>query len=235
LAGNRNTGFLAATGEIVGSCDDDDEWLQGKLRAQVTLFLAHPEASAVACGFFYSFRGQDTARVAPKPVLSFQDFLEDRHLEANSSTYLMRLDTLRNRVGLLDEDLPGSYAEDYELMLRAARLGPVVCLREVYARVFLHDSSFFASAWQTMNDSLLYLLGRVPEIQGSAVGRARIQGQLAFANAALGNRKVAARYALHSLASSRRARQSYAALLVASGLVSADRMLSLSRRFGRGI
>ena len=31
LAGARNTGILAATGELVAFCDDDDEWLPGKL------------------------------------------------------------------------------------------------------------------------------------------------------------------------------------------------------------
>jgi len=36
LAGSRNTGIVAADGELVAFCDDDDRWLPGKLRAQVT-------------------------------------------------------------------------------------------------------------------------------------------------------------------------------------------------------
>ena len=35
LAGARNTGILDATGDLVAFCDDDDEWLPGKLAAQV--------------------------------------------------------------------------------------------------------------------------------------------------------------------------------------------------------
>jgi glycosyltransferase involved in cell wall biosynthesis len=235
LAGNRNTGYLAAHGELVGSCDDDDEWLPGKLRAQVSLLRTHPEASAAASGFVYRYRNKDIVRAATSPLLSFADLLNDRHLEANASTYLIPRAELLDSIGLVDEMLPGSYAEDYELLLRAARRGPIACVAEPMSRVYLHDGSFFASRWQTINDALLYLLDQVPEFRQDAAGLARLEGQLAFANAALGHRRAAAQWALRSLRKSRRARQSYAALLVAARLVSADRVLSTARRFGRGI
>ncbi|MEO6500941.1 MAG: glycosyltransferase [Jatrophihabitantaceae bacterium] len=235
LAGNRNTGYLAATGELVGSCDDDDEWLPGKLRAQIDLLRKHPEASAAASGFVYHYRGKDIPRLAELPALTFADLLNDRHIEANASTYLIPRADLLDRIGLVDEQLPGSYAEDYELLLRAARLGPIVCVEEPQSRVYLHDSSFFASRWQTINDALVYLLDRVPEFGQDPAGLARIEGQIAFSHAALGQRSAAAKWALRSLRKSRRARQSYAALVVASRLVSADRVLATARRFGRGI
>ncbi|MEW1949514.1 glycosyltransferase family 2 protein [Pseudarthrobacter sp902506025] len=235
LAGNRNTGYLAATGELVGSCDDDDEWLPGKLRAQVELLRKHPEASAAASGFLYHYRGKDIPRRAELPALTFSDMLHDRHLEANASTYLIPREELINTIGLVDEQLPGGYAEDYELLLRAARVGPIVCVQEPQSRVHLHDSSFFASRWQTINDALLYLLDRVPEFQQDPAGLARIEGQIAFSHAASGNRSSAAKWAVRSLRKSRRARQSYAALVVASGLASADRVQATARRFGRGI
>ncbi len=235
LAGNRNTGYLAATGELVGSCDDDDEWLPGKLRAQVDLLRKHPEASAAASGFVYHYRGKDIPRLAELPALTFSDLLNDRHIEANASTYLIPRTELLDRIGLVDEQLPGSYAEDYELLLRAARLGPIVCVEQPQSRVYLHDSSFFASRWQTINDALTYLLDRVPEFSQDPAGLARIEGQIAFSHAALGHRAAAAKWALRSLRKSRRARQSYAALVVASRLISADRVLAAARRFGRGI
>ncbi len=235
LAGNRNTGYLAATGELVASCDDDDEWLPGKLRAQVCLLRKHPEATAAASGFVYHYRGKDIPRLAGTAELTFADLLNDRHIEANASTYLIPRERLLSDIGLVDEQLPGSYAEDYELLLRAAKLGPIVCVPEPQSRVHLHDSSFFASRWQTINEALMYLLDRVPEFQQDPPGLARIEGQIAFSHAALGNRGAAASWAFRSLRRSRQARQSYAALLVASRLVSADRVLSTARRFGRGI
>lgn len=235
LAGNRNTGYLAATGELVGSCDDDDEWLSGKLTAQVNLLRKHPEASAAASGFLYHYRGKDIPRQAELPLLTFSDMLHNRHLEANASTYLIPRLELLSTIGLVDEQLPGSYAEDYELLLRAARLGPIVCVEEPQARVYLHESSFFASRWRTINAALLYLLDRVPEFRHDPAGLARIEGQIAFSQAASGDRASAAKWALRSLRRSRRARQSYAALLVASGLASADQVQAAARRFGRGI
>jgi glycosyltransferase involved in cell wall biosynthesis len=235
LAGNRNTGFLAANGELIGSCDDDDEWLPSKLRVQVGLLRQQPKASAAASGFVYSYRGNELPREAPQDLLTFEDLLHDRHLEANASTYLIPRRLLIEKIGLVDEQLPGSYAEDYELLLRAARLGPIVCARQPLSRVYLHDSSFFASRWQTIHDALLFLLEQVPEFRHEPVGLARIEGQIAFAHAALGRRAQAARWGLRSLRRSRRPKQSYAALLVATGLVSADRVLATARRFGRGI
>lgn len=235
LAGNRNTGYLAARGELIGSCDDDDEWLPGKLRAQVSLLREHPEASAAASGFFFHYRGKDIPRQAGSPVLSFEDLLNDRHPEANASTYLIPRARLLTEIGLVDEELPGGYVEDYELLLRAARLGPILCVQQPLSRIYLHDSSFFVGRWQTVNDALMYLLEKVPEFQQDRKGLARIEGQIAFSHAGAGHRAAAVKWAVRSLRKSRRARQSYAALAVASGVLSADQVLSLARRFGRGI
>ena len=35
LAGGRNSGILAGSGELVAFCDDDDEWLPTKVEKQV--------------------------------------------------------------------------------------------------------------------------------------------------------------------------------------------------------
>ncbi len=42
LAGSRNTGILAAQGELVAFCDDDDVWLPGKLGARCGLMAEQP-------------------------------------------------------------------------------------------------------------------------------------------------------------------------------------------------
>jgi len=234
LAGTRNTGYLAATGALVGTCDDDDEWLSGKLDQQVRLFTAHPDASASATGIVIDHRGHDIARDSPPASLTFDDLLLDRHMEVHPSSFLFRRAAL-NTIGLVDEDLPGGYAEDYEWLLRAARSGPVVCVPDPLVRVYWHDASFFVSRWNTIDAALTYLLEKFPEFDRQPAGKARIEGQIAFANAALGRRRVAVRFARRSLRKSPKVKQSYAALLVASRLVSPDRVVSTARRFGRGI
>jgi glycosyltransferase involved in cell wall biosynthesis len=235
LAGNRNTGYLAATGEYVASCDDDDEWLSGKLSAQIAALQARPEASGAASGYLLSYDGRDVERTAPLPELTFDDLLRHRHTEANASTYVLRRAALLGEVGLVDEQLPGSYAEDYDLLLRAARTGPILCVQQPLTRVYVHKSSFFADKWRTIDLALAYLLDKVPEFAGDETGLGRIEGQRAFAKAALGQRREAVRLARRSLRRSWRGKQSWAALVVASGLASPGRVLAAAQRAGYGI
>lgn len=234
LAGTRNTGYLQAAGELICGCDDDDEWLPGKVSAQVELLRSRPDASACGTGILINHRGRDLQRPADHAELSFDDLLRSRHIEANSSSFMARKAGLLGPVGLVDEDLPGGYAEDYEWLLRAARTGPILCVQEPLTRIYWHDSSFFVSRWTMIDEALTYLLARVPEFSRQPRGLARIEGQIAFANAAMGRRRRAVRYAGRSLRRSRRVRHSYAALLVASGLMSADRVIAAGRRVGRG-
>ena len=235
LAGNRNTGYLAASGEYVASCDGDDEWLPGKLTAQIALLRERPDASAAAGSYFFHYEGKDMERAAAAAELTFADFLRDRHTEANASTYVIRRRLLLERIGLVDEKLPGGYAEDYELLLRAARIGPVLCVQAPVTRVYLHRQSFFADKWRTIDEALEYLIAKVPELTGDDVGFGRMAGQQAFAKAALGQRRAAVRLAMTSLRRSRRSKQGWAALAVASRMVSASRVLATAQRFGFGI
>jgi glycosyltransferase involved in cell wall biosynthesis len=235
LAGNRNTGYLAATGEFVGGCDDDDEWLPGKVTAQVRLLLERPDASLAATGMLVHYRGEDIPRPSPDHDLVLSDFLKERYPEVNASAFLIARDRLLDQIGLVDEELPGSYGEDYEFLIRAARFGPVVCVPEPLTRIHYHDSSFFVSRWRTIDQALTYILDKVPEFADEPRGRARIEGQLAFANAAMGQRPAAVRYAWSSLKRRPRTKHSYAALLVAGRVVSADRVVSMARRRGHGI
>ncbi|RKS71328.1 GT2 family glycosyltransferase [Motilibacter peucedani] len=235
LAGNRNSGYLVATGELVCACDDDDEWMQGKLTAQVRLMQASPSASACVTGIVIAHEGRELERRAPAHPLELSDMLRDRHIEIHPSAFMVSREHLLSDIGLVDEEIPGGYGEDYEWLLRAARVGPIVSVPEPYVRVYWHDSSFFVSKWDTIEKALTYLLERFPEFETEPAGLARVEGQLAFASAAMGQRRKAVSTAVRSLRRSRTPKQSYAALLVASRLVSADRVVTTARRFGHGI
>lgn len=235
LAGNRNTGYLLATGELLAGCDDDDEWLPGKLTAQVRLLQAHPEASVVSSGIFVHFRGRDLPRIPSSAELHLEDFLKDRHLEVNPCSNLMRRREVLDQIGLVDEEIPGGYGEDYEWILRAARCGPVICDPRPLVRVHWHDNSYFVNDWRTNIAALTYLTERVPEFQGAPAGLARLEGQIAFAHAALNERQLALRLSWRALNRNLRTRQAWAALLVTTKVVSASRVLAYSRRFGHGI
>ena len=65
LAGARNSGILAATGELVAFCDDDDEWLPEKLTRQVARLLATPSAAVSTTGILVRYQDRTTTRLAP--------------------------------------------------------------------------------------------------------------------------------------------------------------------------
>lgn len=235
LAGNRNTGYLAATGEYLAACDDDDEWFPDKLRTQLPLFDRRPEASCVASGSTFHFEGHDVPRPATRTELTFDELLAERHPEVHISTCVFPRALLLDTIGLVDEKLPASYAEDFELMLRAARVGPIVCVERPLARVYQHRSSFFADKWRSIDEALAYLMAEVPEFSRAPKGLARMEGQRAFAKAAVGERRAAVRLAVRSLRRSPTVKQSWFTFLVAARVMKPEQVLTLARRFGRGI
>src|SRR5690606_35465850 len=75
LAGARNTGILAASGELVAFCDDDDTWLPGKLRRQVEVLLGAPETEIVCCGIRVIYERTEAERVLDRTSVTFADLL----------------------------------------------------------------------------------------------------------------------------------------------------------------
>ena len=55
-AAARNAALRIATGEYLAFLDSDDEWLLGKLSAQLDYLEKHPEMAACATSHFYQLR-----------------------------------------------------------------------------------------------------------------------------------------------------------------------------------
>lgn len=235
LAGARNSGILAARAELVAFCDDDDEWLPGKLRAQVELLRKWPDSSVVATGIFVRFKGRDVQRLAADRPLGYDDFLQDRHMEVNPCTVLVRRSVLLESIGLVDEAIPGGYGEDYEWLLRAARVAEIRSVPVPLVRVNWHASSFFADRWQTIIAALQHLLARYPDFTRHPRGLARIEGQIAFAHAGLGDARAARDWARRALTHRLAEPRAYLALLCSTGLIASETIVKLAHRAGRGI
>lgn len=235
LPGARNTGILHARGHLVAFCDDDDRWLPGKLRAQVEAMSADPDADFVTCGIRIGYGTTRTDRSLPARHVTFGDLLRSRLTELHPSTFLIKRTALLNGIGLVDEEIPGGYGEDYELLLRAAKRAPIRNAPEVLTEVDWHPRSHFAGRWITISQALQWLLERYPEFGATPRGYARIAGQIAFALAAAGNRGAAARWAARAIRSNPLEARAYLGALVASGLVSGDRFMRALQRRGRGI
>lgn len=234
LAGARNAGALVAGGELLGFCDDDDAWLPDKLRLQVDA-MATRSSTVATCGLYIHYRGRVIPRRPQTREVTFADLLRSRVMEAHPSTILVRREDFLGSIGPVDESIPGSYAEDYEWLLRAARRHPIVVVPEALVAVSWNGPSYFAGRWETIARALRYLLDRYPEFRTVPRGLARIQGQIAFALAASGRRREALTWAWRSLASSVGEPRAYLALAIAAHLASPERLLRLAHRFGRGI
>lgn len=232
LAGARNTGITSSDGALVAFCDDDDEWDADKLRMQAAR-LESSTAEFVACGVRIHHSGRVTARLPPRSV-QLSQLVRERVAALHPSTFVMRRSAL-HEIGLVDEEIPGSYGEDYDWLLRAARLGPIVSVEQALADVHWHEQSFFAERWQTIADALSYLLRKHPELNADPRGLARIQGQIAFAQAALARRSPACQASWRALRNNPLERRAYLALAVASGIVPATSIVRHANRRGRGI
>jgi glycosyltransferase involved in cell wall biosynthesis len=230
LAGARNTGIVSGSGSLIAFCDDDDEWHPDKLSLQADRLQS---AEFVVCGVRIHHAGHETVRLPP-PEIGLADLVRSRITAVHPSTFVIRRDALIG-MGLVDEKIPGSYGEDYDLLMRAARRGPIVAVAEPLADVHWHRQSFFAEGWSSRASALEYLLDKHPEFAGDRRGLARMQGRIAFAQAALQRRAAAGRSSWRAIRNNPAERRAYLALAVASGAVPASLIMRLANQRGRGI
>jgi glycosyltransferase involved in cell wall biosynthesis len=219
-SGTRNAGILAADSELIGFCDDDDLWLPGKLISQVTALRERPRAVFAACGDVSVYDGWTTECVWPKPQIAHVDLLESRVKEAPLPSFLAYRKALLGPIGLFSEDIPGGFAEDYDLLLRAARVAPVVYVPMLGVLVRIHGrTSHFSGDWTTIATANEWLLAHYPEFATERRGFARLAGQIGIAWGMLGARRNALRWARRSFLSSPLEVRSYVVTAMAIGAV----------------
>ena len=179
--------------------------------------------------------GVEVPRLAGTDSVTRADLARRRMAMLHSSTLLVRRDALLGRLGLVDEAIPGSQNEDWDLLLRAAARAPIPHVDEPLVRVLWGRSSHFSRQWETRVSSLEWMLERHPDIAGDDQGAARVFGQLAFGCAALGRRAAAARWASRAMRRRVSEPRAYLALAVACRVLSAESVMSFLHRRGRGL
>jgi glycosyltransferase involved in cell wall biosynthesis len=235
LAGARNTGLVQATAELVAFCDDDDTWLPDKLDWQVQALTDDPQAEFVCCGIEVQYNDRPHPRTLKKTKVTLHELLRDRMTELHPSTFVMRRKAVLDGFGLVQEQIPGSYAEDYEFLIRAARQHPISNVEKVGVRVLWSTGSFFAERWSTIELALTWLLDEYPEFTEVPAGRARITGQIAFASAANGEHRQSWRWIATTLRTHPTEARTYLAALVNLRLIRPESVVRLLHRYGRGL
>lgn len=236
LGGSRNTGILAATGDWVAFCDDDDRWLPGKLGAQLAALERDPDAEMVSTAMVVDWRGRRSVRLADRGFVDHDAFVRSRMAMLHSSSFLFRRTTLIDKIGLVEESLPGGgMAEDWDLLLRASRRRPVLHVDAPLVVVSWGRSSYFSEAWQDRNLAHLWLIEHHPEMGADRWAAALLYGKVAFGCAVLHRRRDAASWALRSIGARWREPRGYLALASAAGLLPAGLFLRALNRHGHGI
>lgn len=234
LPGARNSGIDKASNAWIALCDDDDEWLPGKLQAQFQALADLPAARAACTGVLIRYEDNDTPRLPDAAKLTFEGFLQDRMTEVHPSSWLVHAETKRNEIGLVDEEIPGGYAEDYDFMLRTARVCPIAVAPQPLTRVWWHGASFFFERWKMIDEALGYLTDKYPEFNDHRAGLARIRGQQAVAKAAMGDREGAMKTIAEIAKLNPTEKRIPLAMAVAAGLP-AEKALKAAHRLGKGI
>lgn len=231
-AGARNTGLGLVAGDYVATCDDDDVWHPGKLQAQVKRLLDEPDLLVVGSGMRLLLPGN---RILDWPGraerVSYQLLLRNRVKELNCSTLAMRREAFAT-VGLYDEDLP--YGEDYDWVLRAAKVGGIGLVAQPLADIRKNGTSWYQSAAYKTAEGLESLLAKHPDIATSRRGHARMLGQIAYARSSVGERGPALRYTLRALRRWPLSPHPYIALVQITTRIHPRYVLRAARLLGRG-
>lgn len=234
LAGARNTGILALDTELVAFCDDDDVWLDGKLRRQVTRLQSTPGAEFVTTAMRVDFGDRSTVRLAGRDLVTVEDMARSRMAMLHSSSFVFRRAAMIDGFGLVDETLPRSMAEDWDLLLRAARQADIVHVDEPLVGIQWGASSYFNDAWRDKNEAHSWLLDNHPEIVADRIGAGLQYGKLAFGHAVLGERRDSLRWTWRCARTNPLERRWALALLVQAGVSGEWIQKELNRR-GHGV
>ena len=235
LAGARNTGLDLAAGDYIATCDDDDTWHPAKLLAQITRLLDEPDLLVVGAGLRFRLPGGKFADWPGRAErISYDLLLRNRVKELHSSTLVMRRDAFA-KAGRYDEKLPRGYAEDYDWVLRAGRVGHIGIVTEPLADIRKEGQSWYRESAQNAVIALEYMLVKHPDIKASRRGHARLLGQIAFARSTLGERRQALPYAIKALIRWPASPHPYIALAHIATGIDPQHFRRVARRFGRGM
>lgn len=113
----RNIGIEHSTGKVIAFLDDDDEWIESKIKLQIEYLIGHPDVKAVSSDleYVYVINGKEYIMYSNLEINGKQnDFFVSSWLNV-TSTIMVYKDVLEV-VGGFDQNLPA--IQEVELSLR---------------------------------------------------------------------------------------------------------------------
>lgn len=233
LPGARNSGVAELGQDIVAFCDDDDVWLPNKLRRQIEVWRDHPEANMVATSSVILTNGRLVPRLTPRVWIEHGQLIRNRMATLASSSFMLDRAFLLS-IGGVAESAPRGQLEDWDLLLRASRSGPILNINEPLVEVNWDRSSYFTQHYESKVAGLRWILEQHPDIVRDRIGHARVLGKIAFWESSMQGRD--ARSMIEQTLKRNPAQwRGYAALLVESGALTPEQFLNGIGRFARGM
>jgi len=154
----RNIGIRGATADYIAFLDDDDEWLPGKLAAQLGVM----ERCDRTTGGVYTARltidSLNGRTKTERFQARFQPGVTDTVI--TTSSVLLRRECFE-RVGFFDEDL--AVGSDYDMWIRIGREYAFHYLDEVLVKYYVHMENL-SHDYQRQRDSFVHLLNKHAEL-----------------------------------------------------------------------
>jgi len=126
----RNLGIKESKGEWIAFLDSDDEWIPGKLAAQLEFFRANPDYLICQTEEIWVRNGKRVNPMKKHKKYGGRIFEKCLPLCVVSPSAVMMHRKLFDEVGLFDEALPA--CEDYDLWLRIASRYPIGLIEKPY-------------------------------------------------------------------------------------------------------
>ncbi len=232
VAGARNAGVDRAFGELIAFCDDDSEWLPGKLLEQVSAMSrsgapVSVSASELSVGERHHARPLAHAAMAPGVGPAGMS-------AAHRSAVLVRHDVMVERVGPADETIPGGYGASADWLARAADVVDIEVIPTPLVRVHRDRTPAGPERHLEVLAWVAYLERRRPDWLDRRAA-SHLYGRAAFACAGLAQFTQARRWAGRAWWRSPVSLRSLLAIAVACRVVRFDRVQSWAMRRGREV